>query len=147
MQNTGHRIQKTGYKVREKEYRIKIREKAVNKSAERFTDLIVWQKAHKFVISIYQLTSGFPKGEIYGLTSQLRRAAVSIPANIAEGFKRTGKSDTVRFMNMSQGSLEECRYYLILANDLRYSNTQNLLKQLDEIGKLLAGYVNAVKKE
>ena len=95
-----------------------------DKPAKRFTDLIVWQKAHKFVLSVYRLTSGFPKEEIYGLTSQFRRAAVSITANIAEGFKKTGTADTIRFMNISQGSLEECRYYLILAGDLNYGNTR-----------------------
>jgi four helix bundle protein len=118
----------------------------MNKPAKRFTDLIVWQKAHQFALSIYHFTSGFPKDEIYGLTSQLRRAAVSIAANIAEGFKKTGPANTIRFMNISQGSLEECRYYLILANDLNYGSTQELLTQLDEVGKLLAGYISAVKK-
>ena len=115
-------------------------------TAKRFTDLIVWQKAHKFVLSVYRFTSGFPKEEIYGLTSQLRRAAVSIAANIVEGFKKTGTADKIRFLNISQGSLEECRYYLILANDLSYGNTDVLAKQIDEVAKLLAAYSNAVKK-
>ncbi len=114
--------------------------------AKKFTDLIVWQKAHRFVLSVYRFTSTFPKDEVYGLTSQLRRAAVSIAANIAEGFKKTGAADTIRFMNISQGSLEECRYYLILASDLGYGDTVQLSDQLDEAGKLLAGYVNAVRK-
>lgn len=118
----------------------------MSKPAKRFTDLIVWQKAHQFALSIYHFTAGFPKDEIYGLTSQLRRAAVSIAANIAEGFKKTGPANTIRFMNISQGSLEECRYYLILANDLNYGSAQELLTQLDEVGKLLAGYISAVKK-
>lgn len=117
-----------------------------NKPAKKFTDLIVWQKAHQFILSTYRFSSGFPKNEIYGLTSQLRRAAVSIAANIAEGFKKTGISDTVRYLNIAQGSLEECRYYLILTNDLCYGDTQELHKQLDEVGKLLAGYSNAIKR-
>jgi len=66
-------------------------------------------------------------------TSQFRRAAVSIPANIAEGFKKTGKLDKFRFMNIAQGSLEECRYYLILARDLKYSKTSDLMSQVEEV--------------
>ena len=90
--------------------------------ARKFRDLIVWRKAHEFVLSVYRYTRKFPKEEIYGLTSQFRRAAVSIPANIAEGFKKRSRSDKARFMNISQGSLEECRYYLILAQDLEYGD-------------------------
>lgn len=115
-------------------------------TAKRFTDLIVWQKAHKFVLSVYRFTSGFPKEEIYGLTSQLRRAAVSIAANIVEGFKKTGTADKIRYLNISQGSLEECRYYLILTNDLGYGQTDILEEQIDEVAKLIAAYSNAVKK-
>lgn len=114
--------------------------------AKKFTDLIVWQKAHKFVLSVYQFSRSFPREEIYGLTSQFRRAAISIAANIAEGFKKTGAADKIRFLNISQGSLEECRYYLILAYDLGYGNTDALEKQADEVGRLLAAYSNAVKK-
>ena len=118
----------------------------VRETAKRFTDLIVWQKAHKFVLSVYRFTSAFPKEEIYGLTSQLRRASVSIAANIAEGFKKTGSADKIRYLNISQGSLEECRYYLILGNDLNYGNTDIFAKQIDEVARLLAAYSNAVKK-
>jgi four helix bundle protein len=78
--------------------------------ARTFQDLIVWQKAHEFVLDAYRLSKNFPREEIYSLTSQFRRAAVSIPANIAEGFKKKGCSDKARFMNIAQGSLEECRY-------------------------------------
>lgn len=112
--------------------------------ARTFKDLIVWQKAHAFVISIYESTEAFPGKERYGLTSQLRRAAISIPANIAEGFKKTGRADKARFMNIAQGSLEECRYYLILAQDLGYTDTQNLQMQLEEVSKLLEKYRNAI---
>jgi four helix bundle protein len=73
--------------------------------AKTFQDLIVWQKAHQFVLGSYRFTESFPKSELYGLVSQLRRAAVSIPANIAEGFKKRGKADKARFMNVAQGSL------------------------------------------
>ena len=81
--------------------------------AKSFADLLVWQKSHKFVLAIYKLTENFPKNEMYGLTSQLRRAAVSIPANIAEGFRRRSKTEKIRFMNIAHSSLEECNYYMM----------------------------------
>jgi len=113
--------------------------------AKRFTDLIVWQKAHKYVLAVYRFTAAFPKEEVYGLTSQLRRASVSVAANIAEGFKKTGQADKVRYLNISQGSLEECRYYLILAKDLAYGRTDVLQEQIDEVARVLAAYSKAVK--
>ncbi|BAZ02785.1 S23 ribosomal protein [Tolypothrix tenuis PCC 7101] len=112
--------------------------------ARTFQDLIVWKKAHQFVLAVYKLTSQFPKSEIYGLTSQFRRAAVSIPANIAEGFKKKGAADKARFMNTAQGSLEECRYYLILTKDLGYDDTSELMLQLEEVSKLLTSYANSI---
>lgn len=115
------------------------------KPAKSFLDLTVWQKAHQLVLAIYKLSEDFPKNEIYGLTSQLRRAAVSIPANIAEGFSKRTIPDKVRFMNHSQGSLEECRYYLILADDLRYGEGRNLLTQVEEVSKLLNAYTKAIE--
>lgn len=105
-----------------------------------FQDLLVWQKAHQFVLSAYRYSSEFPKTEIYGLTSQFRRAAVSIPTNVAEGFNKRTKADKARFVNISQGSLEECRYYLILAKDLTYGDSQGLMSQLEEVSKLLNAY-------
>ncbi|MBT4136958.1 MAG: four helix bundle protein [Candidatus Latescibacteria bacterium] len=98
----------------------------MRKPAKRFEDLIVWQKAHQWVLAIYRYSEGLPKQEMYGLTSQLRRAAVSVPANIAEGFKKRGNADKIRFMNIAQGSLEECRYYLILTRDLGYGDNEDL---------------------
>ena len=108
--------------------------------ARRFEDLIVWRKAHQFVLEIYRLTESFPNKETYGLTAQLRRAAVSSPANIAEGFKKRGRPDKARFLNIAQGSLQECRYYLILARDLNYCNSEKLSEQLQEVSKLLESY-------
>ncbi len=108
--------------------------------ARCFQDLVVWQKAHQFVLATYRFTDAFPGKERYGLTSQLRRAAISIPANIAEGFKKRGRLDKGRFFNISQGSLEECRYYLILATDLGYGDATNLERQLEEVSKLLESY-------
>src|SRR5581483_1333191 len=80
-------------------------------AAATFRDLKVFQKAHQFVLDVYELSAHFPRSEMFGLTSQLRRAAISIPANIAEGFVKRGVSDKLRFYNIAQGSLEECRYY------------------------------------
>lgn len=112
--------------------------------AESFQDLIVWQKAHLFVLAAYRWSESFPKTETYGLTSQLRRAATSIPANIAEGFKKKGRADKVRFMNIAQGSLEECRYYLILAKDLGYGENVSIMIQLEEVSRLLEAYASAI---
>jgi four helix bundle protein len=112
--------------------------------AKRFEDLIVWQKAHQFVLGVYRFTETFPQQEIYGLTSQFRRAAISIPANIAEGFKKRGRADKARFLNIAQGSLEECRYYLILAKDLNYGDSSALLPQLEETSKLLEAYASKI---
>ena len=112
--------------------------------ARSFQDLIVWQKAHQFVPSTYLFTDGFPKYELFGLSSQFRRAAVSIPANIAEGFKKKGRADKGRFMNIARGSLEECRYYLILARDLGYGTTQELFLQIEEVSRVLESYTAAI---
>jgi four helix bundle protein len=115
-----------------------------SKPTQKFQGLIVWQKAHKFVLGVYSYTNQFPKSELYGLTVQMRRAAVSIPANIAEGYKRRTKPDKVRLFNIAQASLEECRYYLILAEDLGYGETTLLLDLSEEISKMLAGYIGSL---
>ncbi len=106
--------------------------------------MIVWQKAHQLVLTLYRISERFPKHEIYGLTSQLRRAAVSIPANIAEGFKKRTKADKARFFNIAQGSIEECRYYLILIKDLNYGESSGILVQLEEVSKILDAYVSSI---
>ncbi|MBR4773186.1 MAG: four helix bundle protein [Bacteroidales bacterium] len=85
-----------------------------------FQRVIAWQKAHEFVLLVYKISKHFPEEERFGLTSQLRRAAVSIEANIAEGYRKLSKPDKLRFLNIAQGSLEECRDYHILAKDLNY---------------------------
>ena len=114
---------------------------------ERFEDLMVWQKAHQLALKVYQLTGGFPTDEKFGLVSQMRRAAVSVPANIAEGFKKTGRKDKANFYNIAQGSLEELRYYFILAQDLKYAtDTERLSAAALEIGKMLHGLIRAVRK-
>jgi four helix bundle protein len=98
----------------------------------------------RFVLEIYAFTAVFPKQETYSLSLQMRRAAASIPANIAEGFRRRGKADKARFMNIAEGSLEECRYFLILAKDLGYGETEKLSASLEEVSKLLNAYTAAI---
>ena len=113
---------------------------------QRFEQLEVWQKAHGLVLLIYQLTAQFPSDEKFGLTSQMRRAAVSVPANIAEGFKRAGTKDKAHFYNISQASLEELRYYLILCRDLGYEIEYDFLaSQADQTGKMLYGLIRSTK--
>ena|SRR5579871_1435255 len=113
-------------------------------AARTFADLLVWRKAHEFVLAIYKFTADFPKPETFGLSVQMRRAAVSIPANIAEGFRRRGHADKARFMNMAEGSIEECRYYLILAKDLGYGDTSGLNDVLQEVSRMLNAYAAAI---
>ncbi len=112
--------------------------------AKTFRDLLVWRKAHEFVLGIYRLTVGFPKQETYGLAVQMRRAGVSIPANIAEGFTRRGDSEKIRFFNIAEGSIEESRYYLILAQDLGYGTTDSLMSLLEEVSRMLKAYAKAI---
>ncbi len=112
--------------------------------ATKFEDLVVWQKAHQFVLAAYRLSRTFPRSETYGLTSQFRRAAVSIAANIAEGFKKRGKADKLRFYNIAQGSVEESRYSLILAKDLEYGDVSVLSQLLEEVSKLLEACSQAI---
>lgn len=109
-----------------------------------FEELIVWQKAHQFVLLVYKVTENFPKNEIYGLTSQFRRAAVSIAANIAEGYKKKDYKNKINFLNISHSSLGECRYYVILSKDLGYHNELTLVDIIDVIGKLLNAYSKAI---
>jgi len=108
--------------------------------AKTFEDLLVWQKAHSFVLTVYRITEAFPKHEIYGLSSQFRRAAVSVAANIAEGFRKRNNTEKIRFYNIAQGSVEECRYYLILSRDLGYCDFTDTNDLLSEVSKLLEAY-------
>ena len=112
--------------------------------SKSFEDLLAWQKAHQFVLEVYRFTEKFPAKEVYGLTSQLRRAAVSIPANVAEGFRKKSKADKARFFNIAEGSADECRYYLILAHDLGYGDSNLLKQKLSEVSKLLNAYSNKI---
>ena len=113
---------------------------------KKFQDLIVWDKAHALVLAVYKLTAGFPQEERFGLVPQMRRAAVYVPANIAEGFKRRTKPDKIHFYNISQGSLEELCYYLILSKDLGYiSDNEPMLADSEVIGRMLTSLISSIK--
>ena len=112
-----------------------------------FRELIVWQKAHQFVLDVYSLTSRFPKEERFGITSQIRRASISIAANIAEGYSKRGPRDKIRFLNIAQGSLSQCKYYLILIHDLKYSSLDQIDLHLDEVSRLLNSYQRAISRD
>lgn len=103
----------------------------MNEDHKGFRSLLVWQKAHEWVLAVYQTTRTFPKEELFGLTSQLRRAAMSVPANIVEGYRRRSKPDKARFFNIAQASLDEATYFLLLAHDLSYADTTPLQTQAD----------------
>jgi four helix bundle protein len=111
-----------------------------------FQEVVAWQKAHQLVLAIYRLTKQFPKDELFCLTSQIRRSAISIAANIAEGYRKRTKPDKLKFMNISQGSLDETHYYLILAHDLEYANTLLLQGQLEEVAKILSAYAQGIER-
>jgi len=114
--------------------------------ARSYRDVVAWQKAHGFVLCVYRMTQGFPSHELFGLTSQLRRAAVSIAANIAEGFTRESDAEKLRFLNVARGSVEECSYYLILCCDLGYADTTDAQAALEETGRLLATYAAPIRR-
>ena len=111
--------------------------------------MIVWQRAHQLALLIYALTEKFPKGEIYGLTSQVRRASVSVAANIAEGYGYGRKGQTGRFLDIAQGSLSEVEYFLILSLDLKYISQEEYDKAealRAESGFLLYRLQQSIKK-
>jgi four helix bundle protein len=115
-------------------------------TAKTFRDLLAWQKAHAFVLDVYRVTETFPVSERYRIASQLRRAAVSAAANIVEGFRKRGSADKLRYYNIAQGSADECLYYLILVNDLKYTDSSVLVAQSEEVSRLLQAYMNAFRK-
>lgn len=113
---------------------------------ENFQQLEVWQQAHQLVLAIYRLTQSFPPEERYGLISQIRRAVVSVPANIAEGFKRRGQAEKIRFYNIAEASLEETKYYLILARDLGYAaDTGSLFDGAESVSRLLYRLIQSIE--
>jgi four helix bundle protein len=103
---------------------------------QNYKNLSVWQKAHRLAVDIYMLTDSFPSKEIYGLTSQMRRCSVSIPANIAEGCGRNGKAEMARFLHISTGSAFELEYYLLLAGDLNYISENQFNVYNDKVAEI-----------
>ena len=111
-------------------------------------DLHVWQEARLLVKDIYTLTKQFPREEIYGLTSQMRRASVSVPSNISEGAARTSKKEFLQFLSIARGSLSELETQVILTTDLGYmKNNGALLSRIDRTFSLLGGLINSVQKK
>jgi four helix bundle protein len=113
---------------------------------ERFEQLDVWQTAHSLVLGVYRTTPNLPSDQKFGLVSQMQRAAVSVPANIAEGFKRRSRAEKAHFYNIAQGSLEELRYYFILCRDLGYRvEYDSLAAQADHVGRMLNGLIKSMR--
>lgn len=115
----------------------------------KFEEVVAWQKAHAFVLCVYNITRNFPDDERFGLTSQFRRAAVSIEANIAEGYKKLSRADKLRFFNISQGSIEECRDYILLSRDLEYiDNSQfaEMYEKIEDSSRMLMLYVDGINR-
>ena len=113
---------------------------------QNFKDLKVWEKAHSFTLSIYEVTKSFPKEEMYSLTNQLRRAASSIPANIAEGCGKNSKADLANFLNISLGSANEAKYFLILSRDLKYLPPLLFNDLNDSINQIKAMLISLIQK-
>ena len=115
-----------------------------------FRDIQAWQRSYKFALEINKVSSTFPSDERYGLTSQLRRAAVSVPNNIAEGSKRQGRQDFIRFLNIAEGSTAEMECLLMFVRDLGYLPRQQisvLMKEMDEVCRLLHSFRASVEKQ
>lgn len=118
-------------------------------SLSNFQQLDTWKQAHQLVLAIYRSTRSYPTDERFGLVQQMRRAAVSVPANVAEGFKRQGIQDKLRFYNISEGSLQELKYYLILSIDLEYTSAEldiQLTEQAELVGRLLNGLIASTER-
>jgi four helix bundle protein len=115
-----------------------------------FRDLKVWEKAHAVALSCYEITKGFPREEIFGLTSQIRRSGSSVPANIAEGCGRRGNAELHRFLQMAMGSANELEYHLLLSKDLGYLKIEayeGTQKQVVEVKRMLASLIRKVDSE
>ena len=114
-----------------------------------FMDLILWQKAHKFVLDSYEITRDFQKNETYGLTSQIRRSAASVPTNIVEGHARKHTKEFIQSLYVSKGSLEETKYHLLLAKDLGYLKVEKyntIIDQSEEIGRMLSKFIKSLEE-
>ncbi len=115
---------------------------------QNYKDLKVWERAHEFTLRVYEITNLFPKEEIYSLTSQIRRASSSIPANIAEGCGKNSQLAFAKFLNISLGSANEAENYLILSKDLKYLKIEDydiLIKTINEIKAMLIALITKVR--
>jgi len=118
-------------------------------ASKTFKEVLAWQRAHEFVLAFYKTKKYYPEDEKFALIPQFQRAAISIAANIAEGYKKISQADKLRFFNIAQGSLEECRYYIILAHDVGYYSdavTNDLWNKIEEASTVLNAYCKAVKE-
>lgn len=119
-------------------------------SIKSYQDLIVWQKGMEFVVTCYKITQNFPKDEVFGLTSQLKRSAVSIPAKIAEGHGRLTRGEYIHFLGIAQGSLKESETHLLLANRLKFINSEQLnyaMEQAEQISKMLSTLISSLRSK
>ena len=117
-------------------------------NSKTFREVRAWQQAHEFVLAFYKTKSMFPDDEKYALIPQFQRAAVSIAANISEGYRKISKADKLRFFNIAQGSLEECRYYIILAHDVGYysdATANDMWAKIEAASTVLNAYCQAIK--
>ncbi len=115
-----------------------------------FRELKVWEKGHRLTLAVYKVTAMFPREELYGLTSQVRRSCASIPANIAEGCGRSGEAELARFLGIAMGSASELEYHLLLAHDLNLldiSDYERLTKEVTEIKRMLTSFVQKLKAD
>lgn len=113
-----------------------------------FRELKVWEKGRRLTLAVYKVTGGFPRDELYGLTSQIRRSAASVPANIAEGCGRDGNAEMARFLPFAAGSASELEYHLLLAHDLNLINTpdhEHLTREVTEIKRMLTAFIKSLK--
>ena len=118
-------------------------------ASKTFREVLAWQRAHEFVLAFYKTKKYYPEDEKFALVPQFQRAAVSIAANIAEGYKKLSQADKLRFFNIAQGSLEECRYYIILSHDVGYYSDEvsnALWAKIEEASTVLNAYCKAVKE-
>ncbi len=114
---------------------------------KRFEDLEVWRKAHRLALETYKITKDFPPEERFGLVSQMRRSAVSVPANITEGFRKRGSKDKINFYNIAQASLDELYYYIILSKDLDFiEDGSDFIPLVEEIARMLAGLIKSIRE-
>ena len=113
-------------------------------------DLNLWKASHQLVLDVYKIVATFPKEEIYALSNQMKRCAVSVPANIVEGYKKTTKAHQIHFYTISDTSLEELKYYFLLSKDLNYITDEEykiLINKSEEVGKMIAGYTKHIRQK